>query len=63
MSALIDFLSQSVYWIAKLYFMGMGIVYILALLGRFDMGLFTNITGIIGVLFLISNLYWHFMRK
>jgi hypothetical protein len=61
--ALLDYVSQTVYWIAKIYFMMFGILYILALLGRFSMDMFTNVTGIIGVLFLLSNVYWYLLRK
>jgi hypothetical protein len=61
--ALLDYVSQTVYWIAKIYFMVFGILYILALLGRFSMDMFTNVTGIIGVLFLLSNVYWYLLRK
>jgi len=61
--ALLDYVSQAVYWIAKIYFMVFGILYILALLGRFSMDIFTNVTGIIGVLFLLSNIYWYILRK
>ena len=61
--ALLDYASQAIYWIAKIYFMMFGILYILALLGRFSMDMFTNVTGIIGVLFLLSNVYWYLLRK
>lgn len=37
--------------------------YVLALVGRFDLGLFTHLTGVMGILFLLSNVYWHFIRK
>lgn len=57
--SLVGSLSILVYWLAKIYFMVFGIIYIFALLGRFDMGLFTNLTGIIGILFLLSNIYYY----
>jgi hypothetical protein len=59
----LDILSQLVYWCAKIYFMFFGILYILALLGKFKMDMFTNITGVIGVLFFLSNLYWYVGRR
>jgi hypothetical protein len=61
--SLLSYVSQAVYWIAKVYFMFFGILYILALLGRFGMDTFTNLTGIIAVAFLFSNIYWYFIRK
>ena len=60
---IIGYISQAVYWIAKVYFMFFGILYILALLGKFSMDMFTNVTGIIAVAFLFSNIYWYFIRK
>jgi len=39
----ISYLSQAVYWIAKVYFMFFGILYILALLGKFSMDRMQNI--------------------
>jgi hypothetical protein len=41
----------------------LGIIYVLALLGKIDMGWFTHVTGLIGILFLLSNIYWYFLRK
>lgn len=62
MSAL-PYLSQAIYWIAKIYFMFFGIFYVLALLGKFSMDTFTNVTGVIAVAFLLSNIYWYVLRK
>lgn len=61
--SLVGYASQAVYWIAKIYFMVLGLIYIFALLGKFDMGMFTHLTGVIGVLFLLSNIYWYIIKK
>ena len=61
--SIVSYASQAIYWTAKAYFMVLGIIYIFALLGRIDMGVFTHVTGVIGLLFLLSNVYWHIIRK
>ena len=59
----LDIISQAIYWFAKIYFMIIGIVYLLVLRGYIKLETFGTFTGIVGVLFLVSNIYWYFLRK
>lgn len=60
---IVGIISSGIYWLAKLYFMIFGAIYVLALVGKFDMNLFIHLTGIIGLGFLLSNIYWYLGRK
>ncbi|MEK6887511.1 MAG: hypothetical protein AABX14_01045 [Candidatus Aenigmatarchaeota archaeon] len=55
-------IAETIYWIAKIYFMIAGFYYLYALYtGTLDT--FAHVTGIIAVLFLISNIIWYFFKK
>ena len=60
--AFISFLLVIVYKLAKFYFMLAGILYVLVLLGMFELNTFVMWTGIISILYLISNIKWYFFR-
>lgn len=55
-------IAETLYWIAKIYFMIAGIYYLYALYtGNLDT--FAHVTGVIAILFLISNIFWYFLKK
>jgi len=51
-------ITEIIYQISKIYFMFVGLYYIYALLSG-DTQLFLHVTGIFGLLFLLSNILWY----
>lgn len=54
-------ISETIYFAAKIYFMIAGFFYLYALYTH-NLDLFANVTGIVAVVFLISNIKWYFFR-
>ena len=54
-------ITEIVYHTCKIYFMLLGIYYIYTLLFG-DIDIFTHITGLFGIAFLISNIMWYFFK-
>ena len=52
-------ISEAIYWVCKLYFMFIWLVYLYALFGPLPLETFAHLTGVISILFLGSNLNWH----
>jgi preprotein translocase subunit SecG len=43
--------------------MAFGVLYVLAWIGRIDIDALNKMTGVVAVLFFVSNVYWYLMRK
>lgn len=61
MKDILDVIAISIYWMSKVYFMLIGIYYIYALATN-NVDKFTHITGLVGILFLLSNIKWYLWR-
>jgi hypothetical protein len=55
-------ISETVYFAAKAYFMIAGIFYLYAIYTN-NFELFGHVTGIISIIFLLSNIKWYFFKK
>ena len=52
-------LAEILYWIAKAYFLLMPIYYLYTIFVTKDINTFVHVTGIVGIIFLISNILWY----
>ncbi len=55
-------ISEAVYTFAKIYFSIAALFYIYAVWTN-NVELFANVTGIIAILFLVSNIKWYFFSR
>ena len=55
-------IGETVYVISKIYFMLAGLFYLYSLYTG-DLNTFAHVTGIIALIFMISNIKWYFFRK
>ncbi|HLD85274.1 MAG TPA: hypothetical protein VI968_01830 [archaeon] len=52
-------LAEILYWLSKMYFMIMPLYYLYTIFVTKDTNTFIHVTGIIGILFLLSNIIWY----
>ena len=55
-------IGETVYVISKAYFMIAGLFYLYSLYVN-DLTFFAHVTGIMALIFLLSNIKWYFFRK
>ena len=51
--------TEPIYWIGKAFFSILWLIYIVSLIQRWDGNILWHITGIISLVFFISNLAWN----
>ena len=55
-------ITEAIYWFCKIYFTLAGLYFIYAWYTH-TLDTFGYVTGIVSVIFLVSNIKWYFLRK
>ena len=55
-------ITETLYWICKIYFTLAGLYFIYSWYVN-DLSTFAYITGIMAILFMITNIKWYFLKK